>query len=280
MKAPSRLPKKSLRVGIVQMTSGEVISKNVEVISKALESLRDEKCDLICLPENALFLRIDKSTEQSAVNLKENFWQEFCDYAQQVKCSLLFGSVALKRREKKSTSATIWIAPGQKPQAVYEKIHLFDVDVSGAPPQRESQNFEFGKKPRLIKIHGWNIGLSICYDVRFAELYQFYAARNAHLILIPASFLVPTGQAHWHVLLRARAIESQAFVVAAAQCGGHTNWRGVTRQTFGHSLVVGPWGEVQMDMGNSGAKVAAVTLDVAELEKVRKQIPMARHRRI
>ncbi|OFZ17750.1 MAG: hypothetical protein A2Z20_02635 [Bdellovibrionales bacterium RBG_16_40_8] len=263
------------------MTSGEDISANIKDVSNALESLRVEKCDLICLPENVFFLRIDKSSKTAdAMNLKETFWQEFCNFANQEKCSILFGSVALKRDKKKSTSATILVSPQKRPKVVYEKIHLFDVDVKGAPPVRESLFFEYGKKPKLIKINDWNIGLSICYDVRFAELYQAYAAKNAHLILVPAAFLVPTGLAHWHVLLRARAIESQAFVVAAAQAGNHTNSQGATRQTFGHSLVVGPWGEIKLDMGNSGAKVTAITLDVAELQKTREQIPMAHHRRL
>lgn len=278
--AKRSVPVKPLKIGVVQMTSGEDIPTNVAAVMSALEKLRTAKCDLICLPENALYLRIDKkSLPKEAMNLKESFWRKFQTYADETKSVILFGSVPCKKG-RKSVNATVAVGLQKKPKIVYEKIHLFDVDVKGAPPARESEHFLHGKKPSLLKIGEWNVGLSICYDIRFAELYGAYARRNAHLILVPAAFLVPTGQNHWHVLLRARAIESQVFVVAAAQCGGHKNVQGQTRETFGHSLVVGPWGKVILDMGNSGPDVAAVTLNPDELKDVHAQIPMVQHRRL
>lgn len=278
------MPKLSLKVGLVQLTSGEDVDANVQAIWRGLEKLKSEKCDLICLPENALYLRVEKKTGALvAFHLREKLWDEFRIYSKQNDCALLFGSVPVLQRPSRAievSSATVLVSSGRRPQVVYEKIHLFDVDVKGAPPVRESDEFKAGRKPGMIKVKGWNIGLSICYDVRFSELYLHYARRNVHLILVPAAFLVPTGQAHWHTLLRARAIESQAFVVAAAQSGGHRGRSGTERSTYGHSLVVDPWGEVLVDLDEGGAKVAAVELIPERLLRVRAQIPMFRHRRL
>jgi predicted amidohydrolase len=131
-----------------------------------------------------------------------------------------------------------------------------------------------------MEVKSWRIGLSICYDVRFSELYSNYAKEGAHLILVPSAFLVPTGAAHWHILLRARAIESQAFVIAAAQAGEHVGVHGEKRTTYGHSLAIDPWGEILADLGEAGPKVEVVTLDPARLERVWRQIPQAQHRRL
>jgi deaminated glutathione amidase len=278
--ALSQQPKNKLRVGILQTTSIDSVDANLSSVFKALAKLKNEKCDLICLPENALYLRLDRNKKiEAAFTLKEKFWAQFSEFATDNNVTILIGSIAFKKG-KKSTNATVLIAPRKKPKIVYEKIHLFDVDVKGAPPSRESDFFARGRLPKTIQVCGWRIGLSICYDVRFSELYSMYAKKKVDLIMVPSAFLVPTGRAHWHALLRARAIESQAFVVAAAQSGGHKNTYGQTRETFGHSLVVGPWGEVQLDMGNSGESQAVIDLSIEEIQKVRVQIPMAQHRHL
>ena len=237
------IPEESLRVGVVQMTSGEDVSQNVETVLQAFERLRSRRCDLICLPENVLFFRGTGTIELHTFNLKERFWGTFQEYADANECMIFFGSIPLRVRSHR-VNATVLVRPQKKPQVVYEKIHLFDANVEGAPVQRESDLFKHGAKPKLLSHRGWNIGLSICYDVRFAELYAYYARKNAHLILVPAAFLVPTGRDHWQVLLRARAIESQAYVVAAAQCGKHGSVQGQQRETYGHSLVADPWGRL------------------------------------
>ena len=276
------LPKQSLLVGVVQMCSTDDVEQNVNAALNALNALRG--CRLICLPENALFLRMSKENSSTVFDLTEPFWQRFQEFATANKADILIGSVPLKNRRSgkngKPTNSTIWIQASGEIGPTYDKIHLFDVDVKGAPPVRESDSFAYGESPQMIEIDGWRIGLSICYDVRFAELYSWYAERDAHLILVPAAFLVPTGEAHWHTLLRARAIESQAFVVAAAPSGGHRNVRDERRETFGHSLVVDPWGEVLVDIENRGATEVAVELDPARLTKVREQIPQSTHRRL
>jgi predicted amidohydrolase len=123
------------------------------------------------------------------------------------------------------------------------------------------------------------MGLSICYDLRFSELYNFYARKNVDLILIPAAFLVPTGKMHWNILIKARAIESQCFVAAAAQSGGHKNSRGDRRETFGNSLVIDPWGAEMLCLGDKGSRVGVVVLNPDKIEVARRQIPMSKHRR-
>jgi predicted amidohydrolase len=173
----------------------------------------------------------------------------------------------------------LFFAPGHPARVVYVKTHLFDVDVEGAPPVRESDHFVGGGGPATVELKGWKFGLSICYDLRFAELYLKYA-EAVDVILIPSAFLVPTGQAHWHVLVRARAIENQCFVAAPAQSGEHTSVAsGPSRRTFGHSLVVDPWGAVLLDMEHApGAAVVELKRDL--IEKARRQIPMQGHRRL
>jgi predicted amidohydrolase len=180
----------------------------------------------------------------------------------------------------KFSNSTVFLNPNVDPHVVYSKIHLFDVDVEGAPPVRESDHFVNGSGPALIDFRGWKLGLSICYDLRFPELYLNYA-QKADLILVPSAFLVPTGEAHWHVLLRARAIESQCYVAAPAQSGEHVSHldSGQVRKTYGHSLIVDPWGRALEEMA-SGLDIRTVELSRTPIEKARRQIPMKAHRRL
>jgi len=159
-------------------------------------------------------------------------------------------------------------------RATYDKLHLFDVDLSTGESWRESASYAPGGRTVVAETPAGPLGLSICYDLRFPDLYRALTDAGALVLAIPAAFTVPTGIAHWHVLMRARAIEAGAFVVAAAQSGCHEDGR----ETFGHSLVVGPWGEVLLDMGE-GTKVGFAEIDLAEVEAVRARLPAIRHRR-
>jgi predicted amidohydrolase len=156
----------------------------------------------------------------------------------------------------------------------YDKIHLFDVDLPGGESWRESASYAPGDRTVVADTPAGPLGLSICYDLRFPDLYRALTDAGARVLAIPAAFTVPTGRAHWHVMLRARAIEGGAFVVAAAQSGRHEDGR----DTYGHSLVVGPWGEVLLDMGE-GEGIGFAELDLAEVEAVRARLPALRHRR-
>lgn len=159
--------------------------------------------------------------------------------------------------------------------ATYRKVHLFDADVSDGTAYRESQNTSAGAAPQLFSWRGMQVGLSICYDLRFPELYRELRRQGAGLLLVPAAFTAPTGEAHWQVLLRARAIENQCFVLAAAQGGVHPGGR----RTYGHSQLVGPWGNVLTE-AHTHEQVLVHELDQGELVRVRADMPVEAHRRL
>ncbi len=159
-------------------------------------------------------------------------------------------------------------------RARYDKIHLFDVDLDTGESWRESSVYDAGERAQTVETPLGTLGLSVCYDLRFAALYRALSDAGATVLTIPAAFTVPTGRAHWHTLLRARAIESAAFVVAAAQYGSHEDGR----ETYGHSLVIDPWGEVLLDMDEQ-IGVGFAEIDPARVEEVRRRIPVLRHRR-
>jgi predicted amidohydrolase len=160
-------------------------------------------------------------------------------------------------------------------RATYDKIHLFDVDLPTGESWRESAAYERGGRAVVVETPAGSLGLSICYDLRFAALYQALSNEGATILSIPAAFTVPTGEAHWHVLMRARAIEAGAYVVAAAQVGTHADGR----TTYGHSLVVDPWGKIVLDMGGEAPGVGFAEVDQAMLDEVRRRLPAIWHRR-
>jgi predicted amidohydrolase len=159
-------------------------------------------------------------------------------------------------------------------RARYDKIHLFDVDLPTGESWRESASYAPGETPVVAESPAGRIGLSVCYDLRFPDLYRALTGAGATILSIPAAFTAPTGQAHWHVLLRARAIEAGVFVVAAAQVGRHEDGR----ETYGHSLVVDPWGNVLLDMAEEPG-LGFADIDLGQVEEVRSRLPAIRHRR-
>ena len=185
------------------------------------------------------------------------------------------GSLALRSGGDKLVNRGFVIDESGEVRARYDKMHLFDVDLPTGESWRESASYQGGERPVLVETPLGLLGLSICYDLRFAGLYSRLSDAGATLFSIPAAFTVPTGQAHWHVLVRARAIEAGAFVIAAAQVGRHADGR----ETYGHSLVVDPWGKVLLDMGGDGPRVGFADLDLDAVEEVRRRLPAIRHRR-
>jgi predicted amidohydrolase len=175
----------------------------------------------------------------------------------------------------KLANRSIIISPDGAIAARYDKMHLFDVDLASGESWRESSAYIGGEKPVLVQTPLGLMGLAICYDMRCPDLFSAYAKSGVDIMTLPSAFTVPTGAAHWHTLLRARAIESAAFIIAAAQCGVHEDGR----QTYGHSLVVDPWGTILLDMGSSPG-LACVDLDLDTIKRVRKQIPVHANRRI
>lgn len=271
--------KKTLKVALVQMTSVDSVQANIDQIQQALTQVT-ENVDLVCLPENSLFFRIRKEDSLQSVDLKEAFWSELQAWCAKSDAVIHVGGTPYFEGGH-TFNASLWVTKNGV-KAVYKKIHLFDVEVKGQSSLKESDYFKEGYQVKTKTLRSWHIGLSICYDLRFAELYNLYAQESVDLILVPSAFLQTTGKAHWHTLLKARAIESQAYVIAAAQSGQHTSTKDQSvRSTYGHSLVVDPWGEVLCDLNDqAGPKVQIVELDKARIQEVRQQIPMASHRRL
>lgn len=185
------------------------------------------------------------------------------------------GSLAIRDEESAKLRNCGYLIDGEgRIRARYDKLHLFDVDLPTGESWRESASYAPGEQAVVADSPAGPLGLSICYDLRFPDLYRALTDAGAQLLAIPAAFTVPTGQAHWHVMMRARAIEAGAYVVAAAQSGRHEDGR----ETYGHSLVVGPWGEVLLDMEEE-VGVAFADIDLAEVEAVRGRLPALHHRR-
>jgi predicted amidohydrolase len=184
------------------------------------------------------------------------------------------GSLAVREEGELLANRSFLIDNGGTIRARYDKLHLFDVDLPTGESWRESASYRPGEGAVVADTPAGPLGLAICYDLRFSALFQALTDAGAQILSIPAAFTVPTGRAHWHVLMRARAIEAGVFVVAAAQGGVHQDGR----ETFGHSLVVGPWGEVLLDM-EDGTGVGFADIDLGEVEAVRSRLPAIRHRR-
>lgn len=272
-----------LDVAVLQLTSVDDVSKNVSEILRLLATLESSPPDLVCLPENSLYLRLREGDRIPSIALDDSRLEPLREWARRFGSVIHLGSIP---REvgglSKLFNSSVVIGADGVVRDAYQKIHLFDVDVTGHKPVRESDVFSPGPGPAILEVRGWKIGLTICYDLRFAELFLEYARAGVDLILIPSAFLVPTGQAHWEILTRARAIESQAYVVAAAQGGVHKNDAGASRSTYGHSIVIDPWGEVietlPDDFGDR--RILRARLSKARIAQVRAQIPMASHRRL
>ena len=270
--------KPSLRVLLVQMTSVDSVKTNLEQIHKSLKNVTNlSSFDLISLPENALHFYLSRRKKSfSTLTLTDPAFIELQSYCDKFDLCLHVGSVPLKV-EKGIANATIWMSPQKKPQCAYQKIHLFDVEIKGQTPLRESDQFIHGSHPSTVNLKGWKIGLSICYDLRFSELYNYYAKCGVDALLVPSAFTLSTGKAHWHCLLKARAIESQCFVLAAAQSGQHSTSQ---RVSFGHSLAYAPWGQNLGEIKEEGPGVLSVEMNPQLLIEARRQIPMSQHRKL
>jgi deaminated glutathione amidase len=275
-----------LRLVVVPMASTDRVEVNVQSILTQLKSLESFKPDLVCFPENSLYFNFNSKLDPThALNLTESFWQELAAWSQKNQCFFHLGGIPL-REESVVSNASVVIDPSGVVKVLYRKIHLFDVDVEGRVV-RESDSFCAGSEPAILDVKGWRVGMTICYDLRFAELFTHYHKQKVDLILVPSSFLVPTGRSHWQVLLRARAIETQSFVAAPAQVGVHRSLQNpalAERQTWGESLIVGPWGEILAASSSFDQPVSlkplCLELDRAQIQKARAQIPLLSHRKL
>ncbi len=269
-----------IRVALVQMQSGFVIAQNCQTAMAYIEqAITEHQAQLIVFPENVLGMGIKHYAEkvdefQDAVSRLSHFAAERNVY-------VLLGSVPLKQNDSnKSVSRSILINTQGEQAGAYDKVHLFDVDVHDEQGSyRESDSFIAGEQLTVIPMEGARLGLSICYDLRFPGLYQALVERGAELIAVPAAFTHKTGQAHWEVLLRARAIETQCFILAANQCGEHPGEEGGTpRKTWGHSMIVDPWGTILCQL-NGQPGICSAELEIEKLRQVRLAMPVQQHKR-
>lgn len=267
-----------MKIGIAQLNSNDNIQQNLEQMKEIVLNARSEKPNIIIFPENSLYFRIDQAAVVEPVSLDSHYVTQLKQLCADTQIKIHFTTAVLENG--RVFNASVLIDTENNARVVYKKIHLFDIDLSGQKPIRESDVFTHGSDPAILNFEDLKVGSSICYDVRFSELYSVYAKAEVDMILVPAAFLVKTGQAHWEVLLRARAIESQCYVVASAQSGVHRSANiEMTRETYGHSMIIDPWGEIKAVRAD-GVGIIFAEISRETIDDVRKQIPMRNHRRI
>lgn len=262
----------------VQLNSGNNMNANIQTASNLIKEAIAQGADFISLPENAIFM----SATPEELFANAYFTEEhpalkaFSELAKQYGKWLLIGSIAVKlNNETKLANRSILINPEGKIAAHYDKIHLFDSNITGGETHKESDRFIAGFEPVTTQTPWGKIGMTICYDVRFPQLHRHLAKNGAGVITAPAAFTYFTGKPHWHVLLRARAIETGSYIIAAAQTGFHPSGR----QTYGHSLIIDPWGEVLCDAGED-VRIVTAEIDMEKVTFTRKQMPSLEHDRM
>ena len=280
-----------MRVAAIQMVSTQAIEQNLAAAARLISQAAEEGAELVVLPEVFATLEglsplaeVGEITHPAIPSLGATPLQDFLA-SQAVKHALVIvgGTIPLLSREDGSliedgrvrASSLVFNARGER-IARYDKIHLFDVQVNDSQAQySESLSYEKGGELACVEVGGCQVGLSVCYDLRFSELYRQLATLGAQLITVPAAFTAVTGAAHWEPLLRARAIENQCYIVAAAQGGRHSE----TRETWGHSMIIDPWGVV-LDCVSTGEGIAIADIDLAHIDDIRLRMPIAQQRRL
>jgi predicted amidohydrolase len=264
------------KIGVLQMTSGIDPAVNAATLVSAIAEAAGAGASMLFTPEMSGLIDRDRSRAAASIvaEADDPVLVAVRSAAAQAGLWVHLGSLAIRRPDGKFANRGFVIDPMGAVRARYDKLHLFDVDLPSGESWRESSAYVGGDTAVVIDTPAGKLGTSICYDLRFADLYRALSDAGATILSVPAAFTQPTGAAHWHVLLRARAIEAGAFVVAAAQTGVHADGR----ETYGHSLVVDPWGEVLLDMGEA-AGLAFAEIDLARVDQVRSRIPVIAHRR-
>lgn len=266
-------PKKTLVVHVVQNAAGPDPGQNMAQIERLLAGL--SRCDLVALPEVFSLRGSDAELRRGAEALAGPSVSWAAELARRRKAWVLAGSV-LERSGGRVYNTSLLLDAAGRIRARYRKLHLFEARLETGQAIRERDLYCAGRGPVMACCMGWRCGMSICYDLRFPELYRRYSARGAQVLFAPSNFTQRTGRDHWEILVRCRAIENQCFVVAPNQCGTNA---GTGVASHGHSLVVGPWGEVLARAG-AGPAVITAKLDPAELAATRDRIPALAHRRL
>ena len=264
------------KVACVQLNAARDIAPNIAAAGALIREARAAGARFILTPENASMIEPKRELllEKARPEPEHPGLPAFSALAAELGVWLLIGSLQIKLDATTCANRSFLFDDQGRIAARYDKIHMFDVDLKGGESYRESRTFRPGDRAVVADTPWGKVGLSVCYDVRFAYLYRALAQAGASFLTVPAAFTVPTGRAHWHTLLRARAIETGCFVFAPAQCGEHAEGR----KTYGHSLIIAPWGEVLADGGDEPGVITA-DIDPAKVAEARAMIPALTHDR-
>ena len=267
-----------MRIALYQARTGIDPLANAAELSRAVREAAAGGAAMLFTPEMSGLLDQDRARASAHLRTEEDdpVLAAVREASREAGIWVHLGSLALLGGEgERLVNRGFVIDEAGAVRARYEKIHLFDVDLATGESWRESAAYAPGERAVVADTPVGRLGLTICYDLRFAGLFSALSDAGATALAIPAAFTVPTGEAHWHVLIRARAIESACFAIAAAQCGTHEDGR----RTFGHSLAVDPWGRVLLDMGTAERELGFAELDPRQIEEVRRRLPVLGHRR-
>ena len=267
-----------MRVACLQLNSQDDVSANLAIVARLLTQAADQEAVLVALPEMFAVMHPDRQRkfQFATQEAHQKVLPFLADQARRHRITIIGGTLLLANAEQLLRNCCPVFSPAGNLIATYDKIHLFDSDLADRS-YRESEQVIPGNTPEIVALDKWRIGLSICYDLRFPELYRYYASHGANILTVPSAFAVPTGSAHWDVLLRARAIENQAYVLAPAQIGSHPGGRA----TYGHSMIVDPWGTVIARATNDSPEGELIIADLSQqhLDEIRRQLPALTHRR-
>lgn len=266
----------SFLAAAIQMTSGDDVAANIAQAEPLVAQAAARGAKLVALPENAFYMRREGTAAAGDVAMAQHAgiaWAQ--QAAKQHGIYLLVGSIRALESGGKPFNRSVLIAPTGAVAATYDKLHLFDVTLPDGNSYAESSQALAGDAATVVPTALATLGLSICYDLRFPQLYRSMALAGAEILTVPSAFTRPTGQAHWHVLLRARAIENAAYVIAPAQAGTHPGGR----ETYGHTLIVDPWGSVIAEAQSDEPQVVLAEIDLEKVKQVRAQIPVLSHHR-
>ena len=268
-----------MRVGLVQMCSSDNPSENLLTAKRAIADAKQQGASFVLTPEVTNCVSASRTHQAQVLKpeAEDTTLAALRETAADLNIWLLIGSLALKsEKDDRFVNRCFLIAPDGNIAARYDKLHMFDVQLSETETYRESDGYRAGEEAVVANVDAALVGLSICYDLRFPYLYRDLAKAGAQILTAPSAFSPETGPAHWEPLLKARAIETGSFVLAPAQTGLHTASRGRARQTWGHSLVIDPWGQVLADCGElPGVKV--IDLALTQVEDVRRRLPSLSH---
>ncbi|HET9617602.1 MAG TPA: carbon-nitrogen hydrolase family protein [Pseudolabrys sp.] len=266
----------TFKAAMIQIRSGLVPAANVDAASRLIGEAKAAGADYVQTPEMTNILAANRAQLFATVveEKSDPSLAAFRELARKHALHLHIGSLAVKHTDDRASNRGFLIDPQGEIVARYDKIHMFDVDLANGESYRESNNYAPGESAVVSDLPWGRLGITICYDVRFPALYRALAEAGATMLTVPSAFTRQTGEAHWHVLNRARAIENGSFVLAAAQGGKHEN----NRETFGHSLIVDPWGRVLAEGGTEPGVVMA-EIDPSEVAKARSRIPSLQHGR-